>query len=171
MRWLSLFSGIGGFDLALVRKGHEIVAACEIDKHARTIYASHFPGVKIWEDVTKLTGEEFGEIDGICAGFPCQPFSVAGRRLGFEDTRGTLFFEIARLARQKRPKLLFLENPNGLLYHDRGRTFTVILSTLDELGYDVKWEVMDSQYFTSQERKRVFIIATLREKANSRRFV
>lgn len=171
MKWLSLFSGIGGFDLALERQGHKVIAACEIDKYARTVYARHFPGVQIFEDATKLTGEEFGEIDGICAGFPCQAFSMAGRRLGFKDTRGTLFFEIARLAKQKRPKLLLLENPNGLLYHDRGRTFTVILSTLDELGYDVKWEVMDSQYFTSQVRKRIFIIANLREETNQRKFV
>jgi len=166
MKWLSICSGIGAIDLALVRKGHQIVAACEINKHARTIYARHFPGVPIFEDVTKLTGEEFGEIDAICAGFPCQAFSVAGNRLGFEDTRGTIFFEIARLARKKRPKLLFLENPDGLLFHDSGRTITIILSTLNELGYDVRWEGMDSKYFTSQVRKRIFIIATLREKTN-----
>jgi len=123
MRWLSLFSGIGGFDLALVRKGHEIIAACEIDKYARTIYARHFPGVPIFNDATKLTGEEFGEIDGICAGFPCQPFSTAGKGLGFEETRGTLFFEVVRIAKQKRPRFIFIENVAGLLFHDNNRRY------------------------------------------------
>ncbi len=151
-------------DLALTRKGHEIVGACEIDRYARQVYAEHFPGVPIFHDATKLTGEEFGDIDGICAGFPCQTFSVAGNRLGFEESRGTLFFEIARLAKQKRPRLLLLENVTGLLYHDSGRTFAVILATLDELGYDAQWQVLDSQYHrTAQHRERVFIIGHLRD--------
>ena len=130
-----------------------------------------FPGVRIWEDARELNPEELPVFEILCAGFPCQPFSVAGRRLGFEDTRGTLFYEILRITKQRRPKLLFLENPDGLLFHDRGRTFTVILSTLDELGYDVEWQVMDSKTFTCQERKRVFIIGHLREEATERRFV
>jgi len=162
MKCLSLFSGIGGFDLALVRKGHEIVAACEIDKYARTVYARYFPRVPIFKDATKLTGEEFGEIDIICAGFPCQTFSIAGKRLGFEESRGTLFFEIARLARQKRPRLLLLENVKGLLSHDRGKTFANILTTLDELGYDAEWQVLNSKYFVPQNRERIFIIGHLR---------
>ena len=162
VKWLSLFSGIGGFDLALTRQGHEIVAACEIDKYARTVYSRHFPGVRIFPDATKLTGEEFGEIDGICAGFPCQAFSIAGKRLGFEESRGTLFFEIARLARQKLPRLLLLENVKGLLSHDGGKTFANILATLDELGYDAEWQVLNSKYFVPQNRERIFIIGHLR---------
>ena len=162
MKCLSLFSGIGGFDLALQRQGHQIIAACEIDKYARTVYARHFPRVPIYKDATKLTGEEFGEIDIICAGFPCQTFSIAGKRLGFEESRGTLFFEIARLARQKRPRLLLLENVKGLLSHDRGKTFANILATLDELGYDAEWQVLNSKYFVPQNRERIFIIGHLR---------
>lgn len=162
MRWLSLFSGIGGFDLALRNKGHEIVGACEIDGHARRIYARHFKGVKIYEDVTKIKPEDLPEFDGIVAGFPCQTFSVAGNRLGFEDTRGTLFFEIARIAKQKRPKLLLLENVKGLLSHDRGRTFATILGALDELGYDAEWQVINSKYFVPQNRERIFIVGHLR---------
>lgn len=164
MRCLSLFSGIGGFDLALTRLGHKIVGACEIDKYARSVYARHFPGVRIWEDATKLNPKELPDFDILCGGFPCQAFSLAGRRLGFEDTRGTLFFEIARIAKQRRPQLLLLENVKGLLYHDNGKTFTVILSTLDELGYDVEWQVMDSQYFVPQSRERIFIVGHSREK-------
>jgi len=162
VKCLSLFSGIGGFDLALTRQGYEIVAACEIDKYARTIYTRHFPRVPIYEDATKLTGKEFGEIDIICAGFPCQAFSIAGKRLGFEESRGTLFFEIVRIAKQKRPRLLLLENVKGLLSHDSGRTFANILATLDEIGYDAEWQVLNSKYFVPQNRERIFIIAYLR---------
>lgn len=170
MKWFSLFSGIGGFDLALTRKGHEIIGACEIDKYARTIYTRHFPNIPIYEDATKITGEEFGEIDGICAGFPCQAFSVAGKRLGFEESRGTLFFEIARITKQKRPRLLLLENVKGLLSHDNGKTFAVILSTLDELGYDAEWQVLNSKYFVPQNRERIFIIGHLRGESSRQVF-
>lgn len=162
MKWLSLFSGIGGFDLALTRKGHKVIGACEIDRYARSVYVRHFPGVQIFEDATKLTGDEFGEIDGICAGFPCQAFSIAGKRLGFEESRGTLFFEIARLARKKRPRLLLLENVKGLLSHDTGKTFANILATLDELGYDAEWQVLNSKYWVPQNRERIFIVGHLR---------
>jgi DNA (cytosine-5)-methyltransferase 1 len=162
MKWLSLFSGIGGFDLALQRQGHEIIGACEIDEYARRIYAKHFPKTPIWEDATKLHPEELDDIDGICAGFPCQTFSIAGNRLGFEESRGTLFFEIARLAKQKRPRILLLENVKGLLSHDGGKTFAEILATLDELGYDAEWQVLNSKYFVPQNRERIFIIAYLR---------
>jgi len=98
-------------------------------------------------------------VDIICGGFPCQAFSLAGRRLGFEDTRGTLFFEIARAAKQIQPRFLFLENVKGLLSHDKGETFQTILTTLDELGYDVEWQVLNSKDFqVPQNRERVFII-------------
>lgn len=168
VKYFDLFAGIGGFHLGMSQAGHECVGACEIDKYARQVYGRHFPDTRIWEDATKINPKEIPDFDILCAGFPCQPFSVAGRRLGFEDTRGTLFYEIIRIAKQKRPKFLFLENPDGLLFHDNGKTFTVILSTFDELGYDARWQVMDSKYFTSQVRKRIFIIATLREETNQR---
>ena len=162
MKVMSLFSGIGGFDLAFKRKGHEIVGACEIDKYARQVYARHFPGVTIYEDATKINPEELPDFDILCAGFPCQAFSIAGRRLGFEESRGTLFFEIARIAKYKRPRLLLLENVKGLLSHDNGKTFAVILSTLDELGYDAQWQVCNSKYFVPQNRERIFIVGYLR---------
>lgn len=162
MKCLSLFSGIGGFDLACKRQGIEIVGGCEIDKYARSIYARHFPGVPVWEDACTIKPEELPDFDIICAGFPCQAFSIAGKRLGFEESRGTLFFEIARIAREKRPRLLLLENVRGLLSHDKGRTFGVILSVLDEIGYDAQWQVCNSKYFVPQNRERIFIVGHLR---------
>lgn len=162
MKCFSLFSGIGGFDLALKNLGHEIVGACEIDKYARQIYERHFPGVRIWEDATKLNPEELPDFNILTAGFPCQAFSIAGKRLGFEESRGTLFHEIARIAKQKRPGILLLENVRGLLSHDGGKTFETIITTLDDLGYDVEWQVINSKYFVPQNRERVFIIGHLR---------
>jgi len=163
LKWLTLFSGVGGFDLALQRCGHEIVGACEIDGHARQIYERHFKGIPIYKDATKIKPEELPDFDGLAAGFPCQPFSSTGKRLGFEESRGTLFFEIARIAKQKRPRFLLLENVEGLLSHADGRTFAQILATLDEIGYDAEWQVLNSKYFVPQNRDRIFIIAYLRE--------
>lgn len=170
MKCLSLFSGIGGFDLACKRKKIKVIGACEIDKHARTIYSRHFPGVKIYQDATKIRPEDLPDFDILCAGFPCQAFSIAGKRLGFEESRGTLFFEIARIAKQKRPGLLLLENVKGLLSHDRGKTFANILATLDELGYDVEWQVLNSKYFVPQNRERIFIIGYLRGESRPKIF-
>ena len=163
MKVFSLFSGIGGFDLACQRHGHRIIGACEIDRYAKAVYAGHFTGVPIHKDVTKIRPEELPDFDILCAGFPCQAFSIAGKRLGFEESRGTLFFEIVRIAKEKRPRFLLLENVGGLLSHDRGKTFAVILAALDEIGYDAQWQVLNSKYFVPQNRERVFIIANLRE--------
>lgn len=162
MKCFSLFSGVGGFDLALKNQGHEMVGACEIDEYARSVYTRQFPGVRVWKDATKIKPEELPDFELLCAGFPCQTFSVAGRRLGFEESRGTLFFEIARIAKQKRPRLLLLENVKGLLSHDRGRTFAEILTVLDELGYDAEWQVLNSKHWVPQNRERIFIIGYLR---------
>ena len=142
--------------------GHECVGACEIDKYARSVYARHFPKVRLWEDATKINPKELPDFECLCAGFPCQAFSIAGQRRGFEDTRGSLFFEIARIAKEKRPRYLLLENVKGLLNHDSGKTFRVIISTLDEMGYDAEWQVLNSKYFVPQNRERVFIIGHLR---------
>ena len=163
MKVFSLFSGIGGFDLACQRHGHRIIGACEIDRYARAVYAGHFTEVPIHKDATKIRPEELPDFDILCAGFPCQAFSTAGKRLGFEESRGTLFFEIVRIAKEKRPRFLLLENVGGLLSHDRGKTFAVILAALDEIGYDAQWQVLNSKYFIPQSRERIFIIANLRE--------
>nr|DAJ60708.1 MAG TPA: Cytosine specific methyltransferase [Caudoviricetes sp.] len=169
MKFLDLFAGIGGFRLGMESAGHECVGFCEIDKFARKSYeAIHDTKGEIeLHDITEVSDDTIrgiGHVDVICGGFPCQAFSIAGARRGFEDTRGTLFFEIARFASILRPKYLFLENVKGLLNHDRGNTFEVILSALDELGYDVEWQVLNSKNFgVPQNRERVFIIGHLRE--------
>nr|QID26256.1 DNA (cytosine-5-)-methyltransferase [Streptococcus suis] len=165
MKFLDLFAGIGGFRLGMESQGHKCLGFCEIDKFARTSYKAMFntEGEIEYHDIKEITDHDFrqfrGQVDIICGGFPCQAFSLAGRRLGFEDTRGTLFFEIARAAKQIQPRFLFLENVKGLLNHDEGRTFATILSTMDELGYDVEWQVLNSKDFqVPQNRERVFII-------------
>lgn len=168
MKFLDLFAGIGGFRLGMESAGHECVGFCEIDKFARASYqAIHDTKGEIeLHDITTVSDEFIrgvGRVDIICGGFPCQAFSIAGNRRGFEDTRGTLFFEIARFASILKPRYLFLENVKGLLNHDRGNTFEVILSALDELGYDVEWQVLNSKNFgVPQNRERVFIIGHLR---------
>ena len=171
MNFLDLFSGIGGFRLGLERNGHTPVGYVEIDKFARQSYNAMFDTSGEWTatDITKVTDEEWrefnGSVDIIAAGFPCQTFSIAGKRLGFLDsTKGTLFFDIARAAKQIKPRYLFLENVKGLLNHDSGNTFRTILNTLDELGYDVEWRVLNSKNFgVPQNRERVYIIGHLRE--------
>mgnify|MGYP003977908019 FL=1 len=163
MKCFSLFSGIGGFDLAMRNLGHETVGACEIGKYARSVYARQFPGVRIWENATAIKPKELPDFDILCAGFPCQAFSIAGKRRGFDDTRGSLFFEIARIAKEKQPSVLFLENVRGLLSHDKGKTFHTILATLDEIGYDVQWQIINSKYFVPQNRERIFIVGYSRK--------
>lgn len=167
MKFLDLFAGIGGFRLGMEQAGHECVGFCEIDKFARKSYKAihNTEGEVEMHDITTVTDEfirGIGSVDVICGGFPCQAFSIAGKRKGFEDTRGTLFFEIARFTSILRPSYLFLENVKGLLNHEGGATFEVILRTLDELGYDVEWQVLNSKDYVSQNRERVFIIGHLR---------
>ena len=168
MKFLDLFAGIGGFRLGMESAGHECVGFCEIDKYARASYKAihNTEGEIELHDITTVSDESIrgiGSVDIICGGFPCQAFSIAGHRRGFEDTRGTLFFEICRFASVLRPKYLFLENVRGLLNHDGGATFETIIRTLDELGYDVEWQVLNSKNFgVPQNRERVFIIGHLR---------
>jgi DNA (cytosine-5)-methyltransferase 1 len=235
MRYVSLFAGIGGFDLALNRLGHVCVWANEWDKYAAQIYNKNFGKFgewtrstecvrlgrnstdskgELWEDnkgdvrpLQQEGSEESGECklienkpyewkhlgngidtrdiryaalcdtrdirtvptseipdhDILTAGFPCQAFSIAGKRRGFDDTRGTLFFEVARILKDKQPKFFILENVKGLLSHDNGNTFKTIISTLTELGYDLQWQVLNSKNFgVPQNRERVFIVGHLR---------
>lgn len=170
MKFLDLFAGIGGFRLGLEQAGHECVGFCEIDKFARQSYKAihNTEGEREYHDITTVSNEEWrtlrGTVELICGGFPCQAFSIAGKRKGFlDETRGTLFFEIARAAEQIKPRTLFLENVRGLLSHDKGRTFRTIISTLNELGYDSEWQILNSKNFgVPQNRERVFIIGHLR---------
>ena len=168
MQFLDLFAGIGGFRLGMEAAGHQCIGFCEIDKFARASYkAIHDTKGEIeLHDITTVSDEfiqSIGHVDIICGGFTCQSFSIAGNRRGFEDTRGTLFFEIARFASILKHRILFLENVKGLLNHDKGRTFETILQALDELGYNVEWQVLNSKDFgVPQNRERVFIIGHLR---------
>ena len=170
MKFLDLFAGIGGFRLGMEQAGHECVGYVEWDKYARKSYEAIHDTEGEWtaHDITTVTDNDLRllrdrGIDVICGGFPCQAFSVAGKRGGFSDTRGTMFFEIARFAEQIKPRILLLENVKGLLSHDKGNTFGTILYTLDELGYDCEWQVLNSKNFgVPQNRERVFIVGHLR---------
>lgn len=168
MKFLDLFAGIGGFRLGMESAGHKCIGFCEIDKFARASYKTiHNTEREIeFHDATGITDKEIrsiGQVDVICAGFPCQAFSIAGARRGFEDTNGTLFFEIARFASVLKPKYLFLENVKGLISHDKGYTFETIIGSLDELGYDVEWQVLNSKDFgVPQNRERCYIVGHLR---------
>ena len=170
MKFLDLFSGIGGFRLGLQRAGHEPVGWVEIDKFARQSYQAMYDTTGEWTatDINKVTDEEWREFNGtvelIAGGFPCQSFSIAGKREGFlNKTKGTLFFEVARAVKQIKPRFVFLENVKGLLNHNKGDTFRTILSTFDELGYDVQWRVLNSKDFgVPQNRERVYIVGHLR---------
>lgn len=176
MKFLDLFAGIGGFRLGMESAGHKCIGFCEIDKFARESYKAihNTEGEIELHDITAVSDESIrgiGSVDIICGGFPCQAFSIAGNRRGFGDTRGTLFFEICRFASVLRPKYLFLENVRGLLNHDGGATFETIIRTLDELGYDVEWQVLNSKNFgVPQNRERVFIIGHLRRERTRRIF-
>lgn len=176
MKFLDLFAGIGGFRLGMESAGHECIGFCEIDKFARASYkAIHDTKGEIeLHDITAVSDESIrriGRVDIICGGFPCQAFSIAGNRRGFEDTRGSLFFEIARFASILRPKYLLLENVKGLLNHDGGATFETILGALDELGYNVEWQILNSKDFgVPQNRERVFVIGHLRGECTRRVF-
>lgn len=168
IRFFDMFAGIGGFRSGLeAAGGYECVGYCEIDRYARKAYEAIYDtkGELYFNDARTIEAGKLPDFDLICGGFPCQSFSIAGKRGGFDDARGTLFFEIVRIAAVKRPSYLFLENVPGLLSHDRGRTFAVILNALSELGYHVTWQVLNSADFgVAQSRKRVFIIGFLGER-------
>lgn len=169
MRVFSTFTGIGGFELGidnaakLLNKKVEHVGYSEIDKYAISVFEKHYEGVKNYGDITKINAEELPDFDCLVGGFPCQAFSIAGRRAGFNDTRGTLFFDLARILQAKRPPLFVFENVKGLLNHDSGRTFSTIITTIDELGYDCQWQVLNSKNFgVPQNRERIIIVGHLR---------
>ena len=194
LRYLSLFSGIGGFEIAIQRAfnqqltqieqdwqgrnrdinevEHDVLptsratALCigysEIDKYAIKTYERHFKHDN-YGDATKINPTELPDFDLLVGGFPCQAFSIAGKRKGFDDTRGTLFFDIARILAEKRPRHMVLENVKGLLSHDGGKTFQTILGVLSDLGYRVEWQVLNSKDFgVPQNRERIYFIGHLR---------
>lgn len=174
IRFIDLFSGIGGirrgFEQACADMGYETecVFTSEIKPFAVDVFHQNHPDENISGDITKIEAKDIPDFDFVCAGFPCQSFSAAGKRLGFDDTRGTLFFDVARIIKEKKPKGFILENVEGLVNHDKekpkdpiGKTLTVILDTLDELGYKVSWRVLNAKDFgVPQDRKRIYIVGT-----------
>ncbi|EHC5262621.1 DNA (cytosine-5-)-methyltransferase [Listeria monocytogenes serotype 1/2a] len=167
--FVDLFAGVGGFRLGMEAAGHKCVGFVEIDKYARTSYTAihQTEGEFEGHDITSISDDvirSIGRVDIITGGFPCQAFSIAGKRRGFEDTRGTLFFEIMRWATVLKPETLFLENVPGLLSHDEGITFETILRKMDEAGYDAEWDCLNAcQFGVPQSRERIFLIGHSRK--------
>ena len=173
MRFIELFAGIGGFRLGLEATGHECVFSNEWDKKPREIYNHNFKEMPDERDVRTIRGGDLPKADLIVGGFPCATFSYAGKRTGFgiDDTRGTLCFEMFRITREGNVPYLLFENVKGMLNNDDGRTFAIVLCALDELGYDVQWELLDSQNFgVPQHRERLFLVANLRGKPRPKVF-
>lgn len=167
LKVIDLFAGGGGFHIGCEKAGFEIVAFCEKDKYASKLYFEYFGMGKetYFKDATTINTGKLPEFDVLCAGFPCQPFSTAGKRQGFKDTRGTLFFDVARILKDRKPKYFILENVKGLLNHDNGRTFSTIIKVLSDIGYQVEWQVLHNLEFgIPQNRERIFIVGILRGK-------
>ena len=173
MKYVELFAGIGGFRLGLDKAGHQCVFTNEWLTKPSSIYEKNFGDKPDTRDIRTITADDIPDADLIVGGFPCATFSIAGKRTGLslEDTRGTLFYEMFRLARDKRIPYILFENVKGLLNHDSGRTFEVMLKVLDEMGYDAQWELLDSQNFgVPQHRERIFVVGNLRGKPRPKVF-
>jgi DNA (cytosine-5)-methyltransferase 1 len=167
-KFIDLFAGIGGFRLAMQNLGGKCVFTSEWDNFAKITYRANFGEVP-FGDITKDETKKYipNDFDVLCAGFPCQPFSIAGvskknalgRLHGFlDETQGTLFFDLARIIEDKKPKAFILENVKNLLSHDKGKTFKIILATLKELGYSIHYKVLDGKHFVPQHRERILIV-------------
>ena len=169
MKFLELCAGIGGFRQALENLGCECVGYSEIDKHAIKLYSAWYNDECNFGDITKIEAEKLPDFELLVGGFPCQAFSVAGKRGGFNDTRGTIFFDFARIMKAKKPKFAIFENVKGLLNHDGGKTYETMLRTLDELGYDAQWGILNTKFHgLPQNRERVYIVANLRERSSTK---
>ena len=161
MRIVSLFSGIGGFELGIrnSKLDGEVVFSSEIDKHATASYLANFDNNNLQGDITKISEKDIPDHDLLVAGFPCQAFSIAGMQKGFFDTRGTLFFDVARILKEKQPKYFLLENVKNLVAHDGGKTFKTIIQTLNEIGYTIDFTIINSlEAGLPQNRERTYIV-------------
>lgn len=173
MKIFDCFAGIGGFRMAFEREGFKTVGFCEIDKYASKLYKAYYniEGEYYATDATKIDTGELPDFDIFTGGFPCQAFSIAGKRQGFKDARGTLFFEIARICSVKNPKYIVLENVKGLLSHDNGRTFATIIEILTDIGYSIEWQVLNSKFIgVPQNRERTYIIGHLGKESGQKIF-
>lgn len=168
--FIDLFAGIGGMRIAFERAGGKCVFTSEWDKFAAQTYAANFGEVPAG-DITKVPLNSIPQHNILLAGFPCQPFSNAGLKLGFDDTRGTLFFDVAQIIKKKKPEMVLLENVKGFVIHDRGRTHTVVLNVLEELGYQVHSRVLNASDFgVPQNRERIYIVAIRADLEQASRF-
>lgn len=162
-RFIDLFAGIGGFRLALTELGGACVFSSEWDKNSQSVYQANHGDLPAG-DITKILAEDIPSHDVLSAGFPCQAFSVSGKQLGFEDSRGTLFYDVARIVKHHRPKVVFLENVKNIVRHDGGNTIRVIKRTMDDLGYNVHLKVLrSSDYGVPQARERAYFVCVDRE--------
>ena len=159
IRVVDLFSGIGGFHLAFNSFGADIVYASEWDKNAAAVYYDNF-GIRPAGDITKINAKDIPDHDVLCAGFPCQAFSISGNQRGFDDSRGTLFFDVARIVSEKKPRLVFMENVKNFASHDKGNTLRIVKTTLENLGYTFFYDVLNAvDYGIPQSRSRVYMLA------------
>lgn len=158
MKFIDLFAGIGGFRLGFEKANFECVFSSEIDEHAKKMYYENFNDMP-YSDITKIDEKNIPEHNILLAGFPCQPFSISGKKLGFEDTRGNLFFDIIRILKEKQPEIIVLENVKHFKNHDKGRTLKIVLNSLEDLGYTTSWKVLNAKDFgVPQNRERTIII-------------
>lgn len=164
LKFFDMFAGAGGFRYALEKAGFECVGSCEINKQARKFYKLNFKTENevYYADATAIDTSTMPDFDVLVGGFPCQSFSIAGKRRGFADVRGTLFFDLARILKDRRPRYFVFENVKGLLNHNGGKTFQTILKILSDIGYRVEWALLNSKFFgVPQNRERVFIVGHL----------
>lgn len=159
LKFIDLFAGIGGFHIAFSNLGAKCVFASDIDEECRKTYKTNY-NLDVHGDITQIHEKKIPNHDILCAGFPCQPFSICGKQKGFCDDRGNLFFHIIRIIKEKQPKVVFLENVKHLKYHDKGNTLKTILNGLKGIGYKPKWKILNAKdYGTAQNRERIIIIA------------
>lgn len=166
VRYIDLFAGIGGFRTAFDKAGFKCVFSSEINEACQKVYEKNYEEIPAG-DITKIDIDSIPDFEVLCGGFPCQPFSICGKKKGFEDTRGTLFFEIYKIIEKKQPLAVVLENVKHLVDHDNGNTFRVIIQSLYNLGYEVEYRILNSsQYGVAQSRERIIIVATKHGKFN-----
>lgn len=159
MRFIDLFAGIGGFRMGFEKAGYKCVFSCEINQRCREVYSNNYQEIP-WGDIREIHPQSLPDFDVLLAGFPCQPFSICGKKQGFEDTRGTLFFEICKIIAAKQPQVVVLENVKHLIHHDRGQTLRVIIQSLQNLNYHVNYQLLNAKDFgLPQNRERIIIMA------------
>ena len=165
-KFIDLFAGIGGFRLGMEKAGFKCVFSSEIDEHCRTVYKNNF-GEMPNGDINRVSLSDIPNHDVLTGGFPCQSFSICGKRKGFSDERGGMFFKVCEIIKLKQPRVIFLENVKYLIYHDKGKTLETMLSLLNELGYHVHFQILNSLYFgVPQNRERIIIIGSKIDRFN-----